>query len=253
MYCNEGDKQTLSYLSAIENRRRKEEKTKYIKESARYLFIWERSTDGWSWRWDNHLLPFYTTPEWKRKEEERCREHCSPNGLPSPSGGRFSFFFFQKGFFFFFFLVNTWIHPTHANNFFFLPPQTFNYFKIFERKINKGLTSFSEFCFACLAFRVIDCLLCIITPKWTAASLPFSLKIVGPSVFLESTRSRKLSLIFPSARLLLNYEQEPTECTIPNELLVNDHRHARKPHNTWAYQILYFSFFFTRIFMIIMS
>lgn len=46
------------------------------------------------------------------------------------------FFFFSKKDFFFF-LVNTWIHPTHANNFFFLPPQTFNYFKIFEKKIKK--------------------------------------------------------------------------------------------------------------------
>lgn len=45
------------------------------------------------------------------------------------------FFFFPKRIFFF--LVNTWIHPTHANNFFFLPPQTFNYFKIFEKKIKK--------------------------------------------------------------------------------------------------------------------
>lgn len=166
------------------------------------------------------------------------------------------FFFFPKRIFFF--LVNTWIHPTHANNFFFPPSPNFQLFQNFwkkNKKIYKGLTSFSEFCFACLAFRVIDCLLCIITPKWTAASLPFSLKIVGPSVFLESTRSRKLSLIFPSARLLLNYEQEPTECTIPNELLVNDHRHARKPHNTWAYPILFSSsfFFVTRIFMIIMS
>lgn len=113
---------------------------------------------------------------------------------PVPFWWAVFFFFFQKGFFFFF--PRKYLNPPNARKQFFFPPspnfQLFQNFWKKNKKIYKGLTSFSEFCFACLAFRVIDCLLCIITPKWTAASLPFSLKIVGPSFFGEHALTQTL-------------------------------------------------------------